>query len=55
MRFVRYAALCAAAFSLAAAQLVLAKEEAPLKIQNKGALKGASQIAIAAFTVVFIF
>ena len=55
MRFVRYAALCAAAFSLAAAQLVLAKEEAPLKIQNKGALKGASQIAIAAFNVGFIF
>ncbi len=55
MRFVRCAALCAAAFTLAASPVVLAKEEAPLKIQNKGALKGASQIAIAAFNVGFIF
>ena len=55
MRYLRSAALCAAAFSLDAAPLALAKEEAPLKIQNKGALKGASQIAIAAFNVGFIF
>lgn len=55
MRFVRLAAPCVAAFSLAVSPLVLAKEEAPLKIQNKGALKGASQIAIAAFNVGFIF
>ena len=55
MRFLRSAALCVAAFSLAASPLAFAKEEAPLKIQNKGALKGASQIAIAAFNVGFIF
>ena len=55
MRFLRSAALCAAAMSLTVAPLALAKEEAPLKIQNKGALKGASQIAIAAFNVGFIF
>jgi hypothetical protein len=55
MRFLRSATLCAAAFSLAAAPFVLAKEAEPLKISNKGALKGASQIAIAAFNVGFIF
>ena len=54
MRFVRPAVLCAATFSLVVAPLVLAKEAEPLKVQNKGALKGASQIAIAAFNVGFI-
>ena len=48
---------CAAALGLIAAPLapVLAKTEPELKISDKGALQGATQVAVAAFNVGFIF
>jgi hypothetical protein len=49
--------LSAAAIGLcmAAPALVWAKDESPVKISGKDALRGASQVAIAAFNVGFIF
>ena len=57
MRYLRSAALCAAAFSLSAAPLVLAKDKvmAPLKVSGQEAAKGVTQVAIGAFNVGFIF
>ena len=55
MRFVRSAALCAAAFSFFVVPLVLAKDTAPLKVSGQEAAKGVTQVAIGAFNVGFIF
>ena len=53
--FVKKAALAAIALSLAAAPVQApAKEAEAVKVQSKGAFKGASRIAIAAFNVGFI-
>lgn len=52
------AAACAAAFGLVLAAPgapALAKEQPPIKVEDKGAFKGASRVAIAAFNVGFIF
>lgn len=48
---------CAAALALATAPAApaLAKEQPALKVQDKGALQGATQVAVAAFNVGFIF
>ncbi|MEO6041590.1 MAG: hypothetical protein ABIP41_06795 [Croceibacterium sp.] len=45
----------AAGLLLAAATPLLGADDAPLKVQNKGAMTGASRIAIGAFNVGFIF
>ena len=56
MKLLRYAALCAAALTLTVPSLALAKDAAPVKVQgSKDAAKGASQVAVGAFNVGFIF
>ena len=56
MRFLRSAALCAAALTLTVPSFVLAKDALPIKVQgSKEAAKGTSQVAIGAFNVGFVF
>ena len=56
MRLLRSAALCAAALTLTAPMIAVAKDATEIKVQgSKEAAKGTSQVVVGAFNVGFIF